>query len=68
MAPLRTRRRLISKYALLKAFGVGLLYAKKIASKVHTSFHFDLDHICGKGVPPEPAFSFLAFCLAAPSS
>jgi hypothetical protein len=29
-------------------------YAKKIATKVHASFHFDLEYICRKGVPPEP--------------
>ena len=29
-------------------------YAKKIARKVHTSLHFDLEYVCRKGVPPEP--------------
>ena len=29
-------------------------YAKKIARKVHTSLHFDLQYICRKGRPPEP--------------
>ena len=29
-------------------------YATKIVHKVHTSFHFDLEYICRKGVPPEP--------------
>ena len=29
-------------------------YATKIARKVHTSFKFDLEYVCRKGVPPEP--------------
>jgi hypothetical protein len=29
-------------------------YAKKIATKVHASFHFDLKYVCRKGVRPEP--------------
>jgi hypothetical protein len=28
-------------------------HATKIVHKVHTSFHFDLEYICRKGVPPE---------------
>lgn len=29
-------------------------YARKVARKVHSSLHFDLEYICRKGVPPEP--------------
>jgi hypothetical protein len=29
-------------------------YAKKIARKVHSSLHFDIEYLCRKGVPLEP--------------
>ena len=42
------------KVALFKGEAECVVYAKKIAHKVHTSFHFDLEYICRKGIPPEP--------------
>ena len=42
------------KVTLFKSEAECVSYATKIVHKVHTSFHFDLEYICRKGVPPEP--------------